>query len=442
VIVTIPEKFSSEVKYIFRVLFDQILGLKYTLKISSDIQNYVISLPNSKKVVITNSFFNSVDENNYLKLENIPSQVHSFVSDDHQNIPVIYGQPNIREENNKILCQLDLIASSFFMLTRWEEIVVEEKDQHSRFSSQSSLAYHNDFLNTPIVNVYADLLWNLLQRIGLPQKRKVRQFNKTWTIDMDMISMWPYWYSGVKSMGGDLLKRKSISAAIARSKHYLNFLRTNKDPYSNQEELALLEEHFDNVYYYWLVDSKFDAKTIVEINEDKLRSEIKKVQSRGRNIGLHPSYSSYQNLVDLKSQKTYLEQLSESDITEVRQHFLQVDVSTTWSLWEQAGFDTDSTMGYGDNVGFRHGMCVPFSLFDCLKRKELSVVERPLVFSDSVVGFYLDQNLETYHETTEKLLNEVKKHNGEFVFLWHNSSFYKPEWDKYLPLFDQIKEFK
>ncbi|MCS7165160.1 MAG: hypothetical protein RMJ51_02630 [Candidatus Calescibacterium sp.] len=49
---------------------------------------------------------------------------------------------------------IDLFASCFFMLSRWEEYVINKKDIHHRFSGLSSLAYRKGFLEKPIVNQF------------------------------------------------------------------------------------------------------------------------------------------------------------------------------------------------------------------------------------------------------------------------------------------------
>jgi hypothetical protein len=36
------------------------------------------------------------------------------------------------------------------------------------------------------------------------------------------------------------------------------------------------------------------------------------------------------------------------------------------------------------------------------------------------------------------LIEEVKKYNGEFVFLWHNSSFNTAQWKKYQDIYERV----
>jgi hypothetical protein len=41
-------------------------------------------------------------------------------------------------------------------------------------------------------------------------------------------------------------------------------------------------------------------------------------------------------------------------------------------------------------------------------------------------------------EKAKRLKNEVKKYNGEFVFLWHNSAFNTTIWKSYIPLLEEL----
>lgn len=67
-------------------------------------------------------------------------------------ITIIYGEDKlIIDRNSKtIVCGIDIFASSFFMLTRWEEYVNKKRDNHNRFPASESLAYKFGFLNRPI----------------------------------------------------------------------------------------------------------------------------------------------------------------------------------------------------------------------------------------------------------------------------------------------------
>lgn len=115
-----------------------------------------------------------------------------------------------------------------------------------------------------------------------------------------------------------------------------------------------------------------------------------------------------------------------------RQHFLRFEVPTTWQIWEDADMEWESTLSYADKEGFRCGVCYPFSVFNVLTRKKLKLKEKPLIVMDGTfVNYQMELTPEEVFQKIRKLIDKVKKYNGEFVILWHNSSFNVPPWDRY-----------
>jgi hypothetical protein len=51
---------------------------------------------------------------------------------------------------------------------------------------------------------------------------------------------------------------------------------------------------------------------------------------------------------------------------------------------------------------------------------------------------YQDIALQEMENKIKSLINTVKKHNGEFMLLWHNSSFNVDFWKKYEHIYEKI----
>jgi hypothetical protein len=98
----------------------------------------------------------------------------------------------------------------------------------------------------------------------------------------------------------------------------------------------------------------------------------------------------------------------------------------------------DSTLGYADKEGFRCGTCYEYSVFNFLTRKKLKLKEKPLiVMEESFVTYQPNVSPEYMKMKIENLIKKVKKYNGEFVFLWHNSSF-SDNWEKYKWIYEKV----
>ena len=105
-------------------------------------------------------------------------------------------------------------------------------------------------------------------------------------------------------------------------------------------------------------------------------------------------------------------------------------LSQTWQNWEAAGLREDSTMGFSKTIGFRTGTCFSYSVFDILERKRLKLIETPLIVMDTALkerGLDIVQMIKELSTIGEI----VKKYNGVFVLLWHNSNINSYEWKSF-----------
>ena len=162
--ILIPKNNINEREYIINIIFNEFLELKYELETYPG-NEYEITLANNNKIIIEDHFFNKYPEElSYLDLTNIHRKVYyvknEFITED--DIPVIFGSNKLETDNNSIRCGIDIFASSFFMLTRWEEYLDKTRDKHGRFPGKESFAFKNNILHRPVVNEYVEMLWNML----------------------------------------------------------------------------------------------------------------------------------------------------------------------------------------------------------------------------------------------------------------------------------------
>lgn len=442
--ITIPKNNLEERKYILDIVFNEFLGLEYQI-IESDIcKNWEIELENKKKLIFEDNFFNNyLKDLEYLNIENIPSKVE-FIKNEfiiEEDIPVIYGNNKLEKSETKIICGIDIFASSFFMLTRWEEYVNKKRDRLNRFSAIESLSFKNNFLDRPIVNEYIEMLWNMLIDLGYEIKRKERKFELILTHDVDflLLSQTPKKVI-IKTFLGDILKRKNIKLAFSFFKDYLvSLFSKEKDPYNTFEYLMDLSEERNLKSHFFFMAK---GQTIYDNNystKDKfLKEVILKIKNRGHHIGIHPTFNAYNDFEQLKKEKQELEKNLETKISFGREHYLRFEMPTTWQIWEDNNMLWDSSMGYHDKEGFRCGVCYEFSVFNILTREKLNLKENPLIVMDSSFVSYQQNNFDVVKTNIFSLFSKIKKFEGNFIFLWHNSSFNNREWNKFQKIYEEI----
>jgi len=415
----IPNNNIQERKYVIDILIGEFLGLTYEVTVDSGIDSWNIVLENGNKLVIQDHFFNKFKKDlEYLDEKNIPKKIEFSKNDFivENDIPVIYGNSQFSIFNSQLIkCGVDIFASSFFMLTRWEEYVNKIRDKHNRFPAYASLAYKNNFLDRPIVNEYVEMLWNMLRFLGCKQDRKKREYELVLTHDVDYTFRFRNFKDIVRVLIADLLIRREIK----EFKRNINYILTKTDPFDTYDYLMDISESIGIKSYFFLHSSN-SAKQ--DINNDKYLKKIsKKIIDRGHFLGYHPSYDAYNNYELFVNDKEKMENIIKQKLTFGRQHYLRFEVPTTWQIWEEAEMEWESTIGYSGFNGFRSGVCFEYVVFNILRRKKLSLKEKPLIIMDVSIK-NLDYEL--------KLIQEIKKYNGESVILWHNSSFNTTYWEK------------
>jgi hypothetical protein len=391
--VTIPKNNINERKYILDIIFYEFLGLEYELVISDLVViDWEIELENKKTLKIKDIFFNKyLKDSEYLKYENIPKKIE----------------------------ELDIFATCFFMLTRWEEYVNKKRDSHGRFPATQSLAYKQGFLNRPIVNEHIETLKKRLLELDNSLEFKQNEAKLYLTHDVDNLYKWKSWKQVLKAIVGDILKRKDLPLALERlSEYYLIKRKKIKDPFDTFDFLMDKSESLGiKSRFYFMSGGVTSYDNRYKINEPKSLELIDKIKQRGHIIGIHPSYNAYNDSEQFRTEKEILEKASNVKIEEGREHYLRFEVPTTWQIWEDNGMKVDSTCGYADKEGFRCGTGNEFSVFNILTRQKLNLKERPLIYMDNTLF-----NYQNYNEFELDILLEKLNSDIECTILWHNSS--------------------
>jgi hypothetical protein len=341
-----------------------------------------------------------------------------------------------------LVFQYDLIAASVFMLSRWEEIDAPHLDEHGRFQGSSSTACHLGFLDRPIVDEYGLVLRAWLQWLlpGWQPKKSVFDVRLTHDIDYLRLTMWKRAHLALS----DVLVHKAPSLAIEtiRSK----FGGQKSDMFVNGLRLLIQESRrygFQSTFFFMATNdaSKFDSGYYID--SSLARRFLSEIQAVNFNIGLHSSYASFLDLERTSKERDRMNAAVVQDIQAIRAHYLRVSVPGSWRLLESAGFRQDWSMGYSDQEGFRCGTCHPFPLFDILADRQMDIEEHPLIVMETTLHGYRGLDPDSAYQRIVQLAERCRRVEGEFVLIWHNTSFCRDwkSWKKiYLDLLPALKE--
>ena len=421
--VTIPSFHCPEIQYAIEILFEEFLGLKISFLYSPDPKSdFVLDSKDMQTVIIKNKFFSRFNfESEYINKTALPKSIKYWTDSslNLEKLPVLYGENKITADQNQYTLHADLIASTYFMLSRWEETVDDQKDEHGRSAGKNTVAYKYEFLHRPIVNEYADLVWKVLTLAGFEGKRKNHNYTAVITHDIDQPFQWPSWKINIKHLAGDLLKRRDFNMFVSDIKSlYRTTILGKKDPFDHHDYLiSLANEHGYKANFNLIISSQSKYDQSLPVSDPRLAALINKIESNGHIIGYHPGYNVYKDEMLFKKELNQLQSIVSQKIVSGRQHYLRFSVPDTWRIWDAAGLEWESSMGYSDLPGFRCGTCYPYSVFDCIERKKLKLKEKPLILMDATLVHYLKSaDMPSMHLLKE----ECKKHGGEWLTIFHN----------------------
>jgi hypothetical protein len=446
IIVKVPPSFIEEKKYVFDILFQTILGLDYDFFIESNIADYEIYYKESK-IIIKDVFFSSLEQSEeyYFKQELIPNKL-AYINESVcgiDKIPVIFGEGNISRLDSSIKIESDLIASAFFMLTRWEEIAIKERDLHGRFPEELSYVIKYKINHLPIVNIYAELIVKMLQEFGLKHLSK-KEYQVYLTHDIDDFARYDKFSKFAKALVGDIVKRFSIKAYFQTLSDYFKIkLKKINDVYDTFDFLMNESNRIGVKSHFYFIAGKLGENDVrFDIDHPDVQKKISTVLKNGHYVGIHPSYDTYcdfkQLNVEIKRLKKY-----NYNVLEGRQHYLRFKIPQTWNDWSNSGLKVDSSLGFYANIGFRCGICNEYETFNVITSKKTGLCERPLIVMDTALKL-VSQSKEDAVSLVKEISDTVRCFKGDFVLLWHNSNLTRNEWygwDKvYIDILDKVKK--
>lgn len=448
-VVTNPEGCTNERAWIIQVLLGDFLGVDYRIEVG-DVDTVLVQAE-GRTLELDDSFFRAATSA-WLSQSTMPSSplavwdirrsgLDVVLTD--QMIPVLFGKGEVRIGPENISLGLDVVGAAFFMLSRYEEVVVRKRDHHDRFLASASVAGRESFLERPIVNEYVEILWACMRRLWPSIGRKQRHAENWITSDVDR----PY-SDGIRSpfrqlrqIGGDLSRRRDAKLAIRNMRNYFASKRQNFefDPFFPMFQWMMdVNEHAGNSMTFFIKAGATNPKWDDEysIHEPIIQELINRISSRGHTIGLHPSYETYKDAKQIQREAEEIRLVLRSTGTEninlgARQHYLRWEAPTTARHYVSAGLSYDATLGYADQIGFRSGTCYEYQFFDVEERLEVPLIMKPLVVMEGTLfaGQYMNLDEVSGTQIALRLRDYCRLFNGNFCLLWHNSSFQTP-WAK------------
>jgi len=388
-------------------LFTRILGIEisFTTKVEEFIKHSGAKITYTKQP-LQNEFF--VRSNDLLFEQGINDL--EIAVRDWDGVPCFFSA------GERSTIPFDIFSASFYLLSRYEEYLPHVKDMHGRFPPKESLAYQHDFLQLPVVDIWAHkLLEQLIERFpDLEYKRKKYQFTSV----LDVTTSHGYAHRGfVRSIAGLLYDLGAFKLKRVAERVKVWFA-PQKDPYDNFSWIIDLHKKYQvkSIFFFQFATySTYDKN--VSPNNNKFRFLIKSIADYSK-IALAASYSSFDDIELLKKEKKKLTGVINRSVDTSRMRYNRVDLPQTYRNLIDAEFTDDYTMGYTHELGFRAGTCRPFYFYDISLEIQHPIRIHPFALHD--YALLNSNNTEEMLLRISALYKQVKKVNGNFITIFSN----------------------
>ncbi len=374
-------------------------------------------------VIIPSNFF---DKNIYMTADSMPQ----IPLKELEGVPLLFGNEKILKVGSQIIVEADIIASTFFLITRYEECIDKKnRDKYGRIIGRRSLPYRAGFLMRPIVDEYGKLLRKWLREAGMTVEDSALGYKHIYlTHDVDQIWQIDSLYHALRTL---------IKRVVYREKNVFESLKLlcRYEKYDDIYTFPWLIEMDNSVERLWGSDKctkvyfiKAGGKSELDNRYYKRTFRVKKLlrflKKDGAIIGLHLSFSSGQRPEKTDKEKRKLEKIFKEEIKWNRNHYLYSRNPEDMEYLIAAGVTDDFTMGYADVLGFRLGTCRAVRWINPFTKQLTSLMLHPLSIMECTLHSkqYMYLSEEEAYDKASKMLDLIKEFYGEVVLLWHNTS--------------------
>ena len=371
-----------------------------------------------KVVIVPSNFFND-------DVYGTPQSMPSLPLQEIEGIPFLYGSLKIEKLKNTIICHADLIASTYFLISRYEEYInpKNNRDNHDRYIGKQSIPAKANFIHHPIIEEYGELLRNLLKQTNINIPSIPQQINHIYlTHDVDSITN----YRRLRGLIGGLIRRENITKILK------SLININNDPaYTFPWILSQDNQLPQATQIYFIKASRqpsgFDHPSY-NLTGKNFKHLIKEILKSSPNtiFGLHASYKSGATPDIIPDEQRLLQYAIENQqVTTARHHYLRSLQPEDMESLIDAHITDDYTMGYADIAGFRLGTCRPVRFINPKTKRLTSLTLHPLTIMDCTLTHdkYMGLSYEESLQYAKNLISETKKYNGDLCLLWHNTIF-------------------
>lgn len=339
-------------------------------------------------------------------------------------IPFLFSTDSSQEiisyVDGKATINYDIVASTFYFLSGWNELVNPQKDSFGRVKYADSMIKKLNISHIPVVNYYFEILREAIETLTKKEIKIHRWGEHSFAVSLthDIDTCLSGWLEGSFS---ELKKKRFLSIPKLVFKRFFQ-----QDDWFNFQTIVDVEAQFGaSSSFYFLPQKGKEGQwknADYNINSKPIQNVIASLKNTPNEIGVHGSFGTH---VNTDKFKTDIANIQHQPIVGNRFHFLMFEPEKTVSVLEAADIKYDTSLGFAEQIGFRRGTCYPFYLYNFETERISPVIEIPLIAMDTTLASTKYMGISQAESLPQlfQLVDEVKKFGGIFTLLWHNTYF-------------------
>ena len=415
---------SPRFEYVAEVIFSLVLGIKF-------------------KIVTHRSSLASIPDINYSEevmecgVQVLPAGLLHSKNIDNMVPDIAWtdGMPVLFPSRNGKNFPFDIFSASFYMLSRYEEYLEFHSDLHGRFTGSGSFAGKNGFLKQPVVDLWSLMLGNEITRFNPDAEMQNNSYRALMTFDIDQA--FAFRGHGFFRNAGGLIRD-----AFSRSSNPLHRIGTltgkMEDPYNLFDYMTgQVKRHKSDVVFFFPVGERSDHDRNPSFRDKGYRSLINHI-GKVYETGIHSSYSSSGRQKVLNEEMNRFFDITGVKPVKCRQHWLLLRLPFTYHSFISAGINSDFTMGFADEPGFRAGIARPYPFYDLVNERITDFTIVPFQVMDGTLMQYKNLSPDNAIREIDELIGITRKVGGLFVSVWHNTSLTESNgWEGWRRVFEE-----
>ena len=314
----------------------------------------------------------------------------------------------------------DILAATFYLLSRYEEYLSYASDQHGRFPATASLAYQHQFLDEPIIHHWIKAFQQALRKKFpfLKFQSKSAYFLPTYDIDIAFAYKGKSLYRQLAATIRDLLQMR-FSEIVLRWRVITHQAKDPYDVYAWLEQLHM-EQHIQAVYFFPVGKyARFDKQ--ISVRHPIYRQLIATITSL-HTSGIHFSYASFLNEERMEWELMRLSSITGFRVLHNRFHYLRFCLPDSYRMLVSTGIVHDYSMGYATHAGFRAGIADAYFWYDLQAEQETSLQIYPFCWMDTP---FIQSKCtpEVYAQQLWMMWEKVRAADGVFMPVLHPHYF-------------------